>query len=418
MGEEVGPAQKAPRPLVLILWNQVEEDVYEQLAEQEMPLSWDPSRIAADVGTVRDELNDFLEALVEGGYRVECVNIRDDVDRLIDGLRYFQPDVVFNLVEYLFDDESYEIHVTSLFELFGIPYTGSDPVTLATCFRKIRTKILLTDAGLPTPSYFVVDRSQDIKGRRGYRYPLIVKPPRDDASAGIERASVVADRKSLLARIQYVHSEFEQAALVEQYISGREIHAAVLGNENPVVLPLFEMEFEEDESEEEEGLQPHVISYDAKWDPTSQDFYSMEGRCPPLNLPDPLRERIEELALAAYRLLECRDYARVDMRIDEEGNPYILEVNPNPDLANDSAFVLCAKASGRTYSALLCEVVAMALARREEGATQEAPVTIQSSDHLLRKFTSKPASGRQEVAEPGQGEPNAEEAVSKEEEVA
>jgi D-alanine-D-alanine ligase len=257
----------------------------------------------------------------------------------------------------------------------------------------------------------VIERSQDIKGRRGYRYPLIVKPPRDDASAGIERASVVADRKSLLTRIHYVHTEFEQAALVEQYIAGREIHAAVLGNEKPVVLPLFEMEFEEDEDEEE--LHPHIISYDAKWDPTSEDFYAMEGRCPARDIDASLQARIEELALAAYRLLGCRDYARVDMRIDEEGNPYILEVNPNPDLADDSAFVLCAKASGRSYSQLLCEVTAMALSRREEGAKEEAPVAaIPSSDHLLRKFTKKAELRQQEAEAEVEEEPQSGEEVT------
>lgn len=395
MEEELRPAHGTRRPLVLVLWNQVEEDVYERLAATDLPLSWDPSRLAADVGTVQDELDSFLSALEEGGYRVECVNLRDDVDRLIDGLRFFQPDVVFNLVEYLFDDESYDVHVAGLFELLGVPYTGSDPVTLATCFRKVRTKILLEDAGLPTPSYFVIERSEDLKGRRGYRYPLIVKPPRDDASAGIERESVVGDRSALLSRIRYVHTEFEQPALVEQYIEGREIHAAVLGNANPVVLPLFEMEFEEDDTDAAEGLQPHIITYDAKWDPTSRDFYSMDARCPAQNISAALQEEIEELALAAYRLFECRDYARIDMRIDHEDTPYILEVNPNPDLADDSAFVLCAKASGRTYGELLCEVTAMALSRQEIGP--EPASAIHSSNHMLRKFASGEETGGDEA---------------------
>lgn len=412
-------ADRKRPPHVLVLWNQTDEDVYEvwkQLGPQ--PLPWDPSRTASEVGTVQEEMDQLLSALRANGFRVSVVNVRDDFEKLLAAVTLYEPDVIFNLVEYFYDDETLEPHVAAVYDLLDVPYTGNTPLTLATCQSKIRTKILLEAYGLPTSPWMECKPGEPIPepGSEGFElhYPLIVKPGREDASGGIEPESVVHDYESLCRRVRYVWHEFEQPALVEEYIDGREIHAAVLGNfregrrnpfcfkeewavppQTPEVLPLFEMEFEEPEDDWE----PQIISYKAKWDPHSKQFYQMDAVCPAEDLDPDTEERIREIALEAYRVMGCRDYARIDMRVEHDtGDIYVLEVNPNPDLADGSAYVMCSDASGRTYAQLLGEIVRMALARRppDEGASE--PVQREPSDLLLREYRR---TGYRPVAEPG-----------------
>gem|GEM_PF-116447 len=471
-----------------MLWNQPEEDVYEKWKQEgPQPLAWNPDQLASEVGTVEEEMNALLAAVRQNGYDVFCVNLRDEIEKVLASVTLYEPDVIFNLVEYFYDDETLEPHFPALYELYDIPYTGNPSLTLQLCQNKVRTKVLLEDAGLPTSPYFVVEKEpipdpQELE----LHYPLIVKPAREDASGGIEAESVVTNHDALVLRCRYIFKEFEQPALVEEYIEGREIHAAVLGNKPPEVLPLFEMEFDdsefypdedEDEDEEsgefptegdgegegagdgegadsreldsdaaieaaalaeaegvgsdapataapeaepasappapaeggapesagpgapasggdepgapeseEEGFRPQIISYRAKWDPNSKAFYTMDAVCPAENLEPEVEAHIKAIALRAYQVMGCRDYARIDMRVDYDGNPYILEVNPNPDLADGSAYVMCSDASGRTYAQVIGEIVKMALDRRpkDDASAKPAPV----SDHLLREYGS------------------------------
>jgi D-alanine-D-alanine ligase len=243
----------------------------------------------------------------------------------------------------------------------------------------VRTKLLRAGNGLPTPNHMVIE-SQPLPAAADItlRYPLIVKPALEDASGGIENDSVVQTYEALVERVRHILEHFEQPALVEEYIDGREIHAAILGNENPEVLPLFEMEFDDSyfHEEDDDSFRPHIISYSAKWDPTTEVFYSMEATCP-AQIEPALAARIREVALAAFRVTECRDYARVDMRIGPDGEPYILEVNPNPDLALDGAFEMCARASGRSYAQTLAAIAEQALARTVVEEESEPVVTDQ-----------------------------------------
>jgi D-alanine-D-alanine ligase len=185
---------------------------------------------------------------------------------------------------------------------------------------------------------------------------------------------------------------FEQPALVEEYIDGREIHAALLGNGAVCeVLPLFEMEFDDSYFRgPDAGWRPHIISYSAKWDPTTEAFYSMEAVCP-ARASEPLAQRIREIARAAFQVTECRDYARVDMRIDAGGQPYVLEVNPNPDLALGGAFETCAAASGRSYAQTLSAIVQLAAERGApvERATPTEPAPVTTTDHMWQRHGRK-----------------------------
>ncbi len=382
------------RTRVLVLWNNVGEDIYE-LWKQKGPahLDWDPDSTAAEVETVQEELDALLAALREGGYDVHCVNAADDLERVMASIRLYEPDLVFNLVEYFNEDEGLEASIAGLYELLGVEYTGSRPPTLALCQNKVRTKMLLQAAGLPTARYMVVD-AQPVPdaAASGLRFPVIVKPALEDASGGIENESVCQDQAALEARVRHVLEVFEQPALVEEYIDGREIHAAVLGNDDPEVLPLFEMEFDDSYfyDEDDASFRPHIISYSAKWDPTAQVFYSMEAVCP-APIEPALAARIRELAVRAFKVMDCRDYARVDMRVSKDGQPYILEVNPNPDLAKDGAFETCAAARGYSYAQTLSAIVEQGLARARAYDTDPAgpPAPPENTDQMWQRHRTR-----------------------------
>lgn len=347
------------KPRALVLWNQVEEDEYVALAEQgPVALSWNPEQTAAEVGTVQDEIDAIVEACRKNGYVAREVNIADSFATLYEAVKRFKPDVILNLVEFFNDESAQEAYIAGLFDLWRIPYTGSSPLTLLTCQRKFRTKVLLEAQGVPTPAYTIF--YEPVQGAVDLPYPLIVKPAREDASGGIDVDSVVRDHEALVARVKLVLEDHQQPALVERFIDGREIHVAILGNNPPEVLPMLEFEFEE---KDEDDPRPQILTYEAKWDPTSPDFYASDVQVPPRKLPRKVGNRIREAALAAYRITGCRDYARIDFRIDAQNEPYILEVNPNPDLAEGVGFSLCAESSGRSFEKTIGEILALALAR-------------------------------------------------------
>lgn len=375
---------------VLILWNQVEEDVYEHLRERgATPLPWDSSQYSIDVRTVREELDDLVQSVRRCGHRVTCINVRDDLELLLASVRLHQPDVVFNLIEYFHNDIDLESGVVGLYELLGCAYTGSGGYTLSLCQRKHHTKLLLADAGLSTPFHFVIEEAgtpMPTADELAGRFPFIVKPALEDASGGIEVDAVVGTYQDLRARVEHVVYEFAQPALVEQYIDGRELHVAILGNDPPEVLPFFEMRFLDRDREGTDEWRPHIISYSGKWDPLSRDFYALEPICPADAVAPELADTLADMALRAYRVTGCRDYARIDMRVAENGTPYILEVNPNPDLTDGSAFIMCAQASGRSYADTLDEILEMAIARNFEEGDDEEGDEGAPTDLLGRKY--------------------------------
>jgi D-alanine-D-alanine ligase len=368
------------RGRLLVLWNQVEEDVYERWREEgPRTLPWDPNRVAPDVGTVMEEMDALVGGLREARFHVDVVNVEDDLDRMISAIRFYRPDAVYNLIEYFRDDPMQEAYVAGLYEMMMVSYTGNRPITLATCQNKYRTKLLLEAAGLPTAEFFLATRSP-VPRDHGLEFPLIVKPAFEDASGGIEPDSVVMDQDALAARVAHVLSDFGTPALVEEYIEGREIHAAILGNSPPEVLPLFEMEFE---SPGDDDWRPQIISFRAKWDPHHKDFYSMDAVVPPRDLDPVVEKYIREVAVAAFQAVRGRDYARIDMRVDPEGQPFILEVNPNPDLVDGAAYAMCARAGGRSYPETVAAIADLAVARgRRLRPTESAALP---SDQLLRE---------------------------------
>jgi D-alanine-D-alanine ligase len=189
------------------------------------------------------------------------------------------------------------------------------------------------------------------------KFPLIVKPSREDASIGIEPSSIVTNANELRKRVRFVIEEFDQPALVEEYIDGRELNVALLGNRKPVIFPISEIDMSTLPK-----AYPRIITYNAKWMKGTEEYLHTKGVCPALLTPE-LESEIKSMALTAFELIGCRDYARIDFRLSKDHQPYILEVNPNPDISDDAGFARSAMAAGLTFDDLAGKIVECALER-------------------------------------------------------
>ena len=296
------------------------------------------------------------QALSGLGHAVALLPIADDLVAALFALRASRPDVVFNLCEGFWGDSRREMHVAAALELLGCPVTGAPPLCLGLTQDKARTKDLFARHGLPTPPYLVVAPGTPLPPLGGLNFPLIVKPRAEDASLGITEASIVEDSAALARQVRYVHAAYRQDALVEEFIDGREINAAVLGNFLPEVLPFSEIRFRP-------GLTYPIVSYDGKWREDSAAYLLTEPVCPAI-LADAEALRIAEVARRAYDLCGCRDYARVDVRL-RDGIPYVLEVNANPDISPGAGLARAAGAAGLDYPTLIERILTLAADRKE-----------------------------------------------------
>jgi D-alanine-D-alanine ligase len=325
----------------------------------------DPGREARkDVMRVAHALCD---ALSQPEISVEAVPVGDDVLEVAALLRRRQPELVINLCESLAADSRGEMALPCLLELLGLPYTGSPALALGLALHKNKAKELLFARGVPTPRFVLVKALEELSAAAVLElpFPLIVKPSREDASVGIDFSSVVHDRTSLGRAVGQVLRTFHQPALVEQYIEGREIYVPLLGNGARCALPLSEISF----GKAFDG-QPRIVSYRAKWDPQSPEC--IDSPSGPCELEPELEERVVATALAAFEALECRDYGRVDLRVTADGQPYVIDINPNCDLHPDAGFARAAAAAGIDYSDLALRLVELAL-ERSHGNSSSRP---------------------------------------------
>ena len=264
-------------------------------------------------------------------------------------------EAIFNLCEGVHGDSRHEMNVCALLELAGIPYTGSPPLALGLARDKALTKKILLSSGIPTPRFFISEGEVPRSLPRGMRYPLFVKPVREDASIGIDRGSLVSHRGELTARCRLIARRYGQPALVEDYIDGRELNVSLLGNDRPMALPVSEIDMQRVPE-----AAPRICDYRAKWVRKSGEYASTVPVCP-ARLPGGAERRVRDAALAAYRLMVCRGYARVDIRLGRSGIPYVLEVNPNPCIAPDAGFACSAAAAGLSYPDLISLIIELAL---------------------------------------------------------
>jgi D-alanine-D-alanine ligase len=251
-----------------------------------------------------------------------------------------------------------EMNVAAMYELFGIAYTGTPTLALGLALDKAMTKSIFVATGVPTPRHQLFHRDDERVDSR-LRFPLIVKPVHEDASIGIDANSIVRDSDSLRRRVHFILNEFEQPALAEEFINGRELNVAVVGTSDGdlTTLPISEITFHN----VPEG-QPHIVSYEAKWVEESPLYKTTIPECP-ARLPEQVEVDARRIALDAARAIGLRDYGRVDMRLDGANNLFVLEANPNPDISEDAGFMRAAYTSGRTYAGTINEILDLAIER-------------------------------------------------------
>ena len=306
---------------------------------------------------VIEEIGAVETAVRSLGHQCFVVAIRDEIFSVIYWLKEIRPDVVFNLCEGVYGNSCWEMDIPALLDLFHIPYTGSPPLTLGLCQNKGRVKDILHSQGIPTPSYTIFDRP--VRQVKKGSFPVIVKPIHEDGSLGISKGSVVFDEVHLKKQVRYVIEKYGQPALVEEFVDGRELNVSVVEINGKVdVLPISEIDY----SEFPAGV-PRICGYEAKWIPESVEYQKSKPVCP-APLEAEMKKRVEETAIRVFKLFECRDYARVDFRVDQDGRIYVIEVNPNPDISPQSGMSREIKAKGMTYVQFVEGLLEKALQRK------------------------------------------------------
>jgi len=308
-----------------------------------------------------DPLLDQLDvALGTAGHTTRRLAVDDKVQPLIDELTKGPPELVFNLAESFRGKSALESNVAALLNLLDLRYTGSSPAGLILAGDKTLTKKVLAFHGIQSAKFATMYRGQsDWVG--DISFPLLVKPPQEDASLGINSNSVVHDLRELFTRIDELQSAFQQPVLVEQFVEGREFYVGVLGNANARALPVMELDF----SGFPAGV-PRIASWEAKWgdDGTgSGEQFAGTRSLFPNDVAPALMERMQHAAVEAFHALRLRDYARIDLRVTADEEIFVIEVNPNCYLERDSEFSRAAAKGGLAYEALIARILELSLAR-------------------------------------------------------
>jgi len=342
---------------VLLLYNEASPELYKKPIEAKPVMNFKPYFIM-DKMTPMDEFEFMAKKLKKAGLDAYCFNLKDDIYSFLDLVKHNKPDVIFNFAEIFKEQPRLEMNLVGLYELLGIPYTGAPALALANCQNKFLTKKLLNFHGIKTPKFWMFERN-DFDLNFDFKFPLIVKPAYEDASVGIENDSIVNDVDSLRSRISFVFKQFNQSAVVEEYIEGREFNVSVMGDLDPVVLPISEIDFKR--------MPDHlynIVSYQAKWDAHHESYHKTIPICP-AKMSTSLEEKLKKTAIAAFRIMGTRDYARVDIRVSNEEKIYVLEVNPNPDLTEGAGFMRSSRTAKMTYTETLKRLIMLAYERRE-----------------------------------------------------
>ena len=297
---------------------------------------------------------DVIETLREQGHEVAVLGIHDDLTGIRHRIGSFKPQIVFNLMEAFAGVTSFDQNVVSYLELLRMPYTGCNPRGLILARDKALSKKLLAYHRIPVPEFIVVRRRQRPKLTRKLQFPLIVKSLFFEASVGISQASVVENDEQLQRRVQFIHESIGTAAIVEQFIDGRELYVGVMGNERLQVFPVWEMSF---------AKMPdnrwRIATERVKWSTKYQVRHGIMTDLAELT-PDTFA-RVQHLAKRVYRALDLNGYARIDLRLDASGRAYVLEANPNPNLAYGEDFAESAEKAGTKYEKLLERIVTLGL---------------------------------------------------------
>ena len=295
--------------------------------------------------------------LVQAGHEVHWLGVQYDLAPLREKIEVWRPDIVFNLLDQFHGETLYCQHVAAFLELMKVPYTGCNPRGMVLAQGKDLSKKLLKYHRVPTPAFLVYPMNRKVVRPARLKFPLIVKSLTEDASLGISQASVVYSDEKLQERVKFVHERIGTAAIVEQYIDGRELYVGVLGDERLTVLPIWELKFGQ--------MAPDALPIATETVKHNVEYQKKRGveDGPADDLPKPLVSKIRTMVKRICRTLELDGYARVDLRLDKDGTAYFIEANPNPEIASSEELAQSALHDGINYSELLERILALGLRR-------------------------------------------------------
>ncbi len=299
-------------------------------------------------------IDQVIAALQACGHQAQTVTVAASIEPVVRALENAQPELVFNLTESFRDISSLDSNLAALLNLLGLRYTGSSPAGLILAGDKSLTKKVLRFHGIPTPDFATLYRGA-LDHAEDLRFPVIVKPPQEDASIGISEASVVRDLSSLLRQIDELQEIYKSPVLVEEFILGREFYVGVLGNTHAEPLPVIELSFSENAANPN-GIASFAVKWAADRDCETRSVF-------PTDLPEELTARMQRVALDSFQALRLRDYARIDLRVTDAGEVFVIEANPNCYLEQNSEFARAAGEVGMAYAALIQRIVELAAAR-------------------------------------------------------
>jgi D-alanine-D-alanine ligase len=328
---------KKLRVLVLVHRDLTPKDVSAPEVNQEWRMEWD-----------------VVTTLRKRGHELKLIEVHDDLSPIRQALDEFEPTLAFNLLEAFDDIVLFDQNVVSYLELLRVPYTGCNPRGLTLSRDKALARKLLAYHRISSPDFTVVPVGRKPVLPRRLAYPLIVKSLTYEASAGISQASIVANEEQLAKRVRFIHETLLTPAIVEQYIDGRELYVGVLGNHRLRVFPVWEMTFDK-----MQGDNWPIATERVKWNVNYQKRHGIDTA--EAKLPADVTARIQHLAKRTYRALELSGYARIDFRMDASGRAYVIEANPNPQLAKEEDFAQSAAKAGMQYPMLLERIMALGL---------------------------------------------------------
>lgn len=296
-----------------------------------------------------------IAALKEIGHEVRTVGVWDEPGMIIDEIKAKPPDVVFNLTEHFNEVSAYDRNVAGLLEMMDVPYTGSSPTGLTLCKNKGMAKELLAYHKIRVPNFSLFPIGSAIKRPRRLKFPLFIKPLKEEGSVGISQESFVETDEAFEERVRFIHDRLNQEALAEEYIEGRELYISILGNRRLRVLPYREVIF----TAIPEG-QPKFSTFKAKWDDAYRKRWGIQNIFAE-RMDNGTEQRIAKIGKAVYRALRLRGYGRIDVRLTPGGEIVVLEANPNPNLDRDDEFAQSAIKAGLSYEALIQRIITLAL---------------------------------------------------------
>lgn len=302
--------------------------------------------------------NDVHRALLENGYEVRLLGLYADVRPLLDEVREFKPDVIFNLLETFHQVANWDKNIKALIEILKVPCTGASSAALFLCNDKGLCRKILRFHRVRGPRFHTFYRGHKIWLPKTIKLPCVVKPLAEEASRGISNASIVDDEKSFIERVRMIHDSMKMDAIAEEYVEGRELYVSIIGDQRLRVLPPREMTFGQMAEDE-----PRIATYKAKWDDAYRKRWGIKNDFAD-KLDAGLQERIDDVCKRAYRALNIRSYARFDLRVTPAGQVYVIEPNVNPCIAKDDEIAQSAEKIGITYPTLIRMIVRQALRRK------------------------------------------------------